>query len=79
MHGDTDRVVSVMGMDIPMSYMYKLLVESIPLCEEENMRCFLLDNHGYVIAHPGLMMPQTVEVEPKVREKQHITRMVCSC
>jgi len=69
LHGPNDRVVAVMGMDVTLGYFYKLLVEQMPLCEESSIRCFIMDDRGYLIAHKGL-------IEPNGRgpvEQQHIT------
>ena len=42
-----------MGMDMTLGYFYKLIVEQIPVCEKENIRCFIMDDRGYLIAHKG--------------------------
>ncbi|XP_077980933.1 VWFA and cache domain-containing protein 1-like [Glandiceps talaboti] len=54
-HSSTDRVVAVMGIDFTIGYFYKAVVEMFPLCSEENIRCFILDDRGYLVAHPGLI------------------------
>ncbi len=42
-----------MGMDMTLGYFYKLAVEQLPVCEHENIRCFIMDDRGYLIAHKG--------------------------
>ncbi|XP_013403576.1 VWFA and cache domain-containing protein 1-like [Lingula anatina] len=70
-HSSSDRIVAVMGIDITMRYFYKLLREAMPHCEDKNIRCFILDNKGYLVAHPGLIEPS----ENGPEEQRHITRM----
>lgn len=68
-HTETDHVVAVMGIDITLPYFYQLLVDTLPVCEEEHIRCFVMDERGYLVAHPYF-------IEPLGRgpmEKQHIT------
>ena len=72
MHAPSDRVVAVMGMDLTLGYFYRMLIEQVPICEKDHIRCFIMDDRGYLIAHQGL-------IEPNGRgplEQQHITRKV---
>lgn len=65
----TDKVVAVMGMDLTLGYFYKLLEDNIYICSHKTVRCFIMDDRGYLIAHPAL-------IEPNGKgpvEKQHIT------
>lgn len=69
LHSSSDNVMAVMGIDFTLSYFYKLLLEFMPSCKKDRMVCFLLDDKGYLIAHPGL-------IEPNGKgpvEQQHIT------
>ncbi|KAK3767134.1 hypothetical protein RRG08_018006 [Elysia crispata] len=71
MHGPQDKVVAVMGMDITLGYFHKLLAMSIHTCEHPSVRCFLMDDKGYLIAHPGLIDP----TGKGPAEQRHITHM----
>ncbi len=53
LHHPFDKVVAVMGMDMTLGYFYKLAVEQLPVCEHVNIRCFIMDDRGYLIAHKG--------------------------
>ncbi|KAI0241312.1 VWFA and cache domain-containing protein 1 [Lamellibrachia satsuma] len=67
--GRLDRVAAVMAIDVTLGYFYKLLVEQLPACQHDNIRCFVMDDRGYLIAHQGL-------IEPNGKgplEQQHIT------
>uniref|UniRef100_T1INE1 VWFA domain-containing protein n=1 Tax=Strigamia maritima TaxID=126957 RepID=T1INE1_STRMM len=68
-HSNSDAVAAVMGIDFTLGYFYKFLVENIPVCSYDRIACFFMDDHGYLIAHPGL-------IEPNGKgplEQQHIT------
>ncbi|XP_006825614.1 VWFA and cache domain-containing protein 1-like [Saccoglossus kowalevskii] len=56
-HTSADRVVATMGIDFTIKYFYKLLMEIFPICVEQYIRCFIFDDKGYLIAHPGLIEP----------------------
>ncbi|XP_033636500.1 VWFA and cache domain-containing protein 1-like [Asterias rubens] len=69
LHEESDHVVGIMGIDFTIRYFYKVLLEVMPVCKESTVRCFVMDDRGYLIAHPRL-------VEPVGRgpvEQQHIT------
>ncbi|XP_033103553.1 VWFA and cache domain-containing protein 1-like [Anneissia japonica] len=68
-HDPSDRVVAVVGIDFTIRYFYKLLLDTLPMCRHSTVRCFMIDDAGYLIAHPSL-------VEPAGKgpiEKQHVT------
>ncbi|KAE8746531.1 hypothetical protein FOCC_FOCC006765 [Frankliniella occidentalis] len=69
LHSSNDAVVAVIGVDFTMGYLYKLLLDTMPFCEERNIKCFLMDDKGYLIAHPSLT--ETSGRQPL--EQQHIT------
>ncbi|ESO86641.1 hypothetical protein LOTGIDRAFT_128750, partial [Lottia gigantea] len=69
LHSPADRVAAVMGMDITMGYFHKLLLESIKGCNQPTVRCFLMDDKGYLIAHPAFIDPNGKGPV----EQQHIT------
>lgn len=69
LHSSSDKVIAVMGIDITLGYFYKMLLDNIQVCKQPMVRCFLLNDDGYLIAHPSL-------VEPNGRgpvEELHIT------
>ncbi|KAL4236844.1 VWFA and cache domain-containing protein 1 [Mactra antiquata] len=69
LHSSSDKIVAVMGMDVTLGYFYKMLLDHISVCKMTGVRCFLINDDGYMIAHPSL-------VEPDGRgpvEEQHIT------
>lgn len=59
----------VVSMDITMGFLYKLLIDSMPLCAMPYVKCFIMNNRGYLVSHPGLMDPNS----SGPIEQQHIT------
>ncbi|KAJ8980589.1 hypothetical protein NQ317_018716 [Molorchus minor] len=59
----------VVAMDIPYGYMLKMLLKHMSVCLDANVTCFLIDDQGYIIYHPGLM---DVTGSRPVVEQQHI-------
>lgn len=59
----------VVSMDVTMGFLYKLLIDSMPLCEKAFVKCFIMNNRGYLVSHPGLMDPNS----SGPIEQQHIT------
>lgn len=54
--GQQEKVMGVMAMDFTLGYFHKLLLQSIDACQE-NTTCFLMDDKGYLLAHPSLIEP----------------------
>ncbi|GAB1599475.1 VWFA and cache domain-containing protein 1-like isoform X3 [Argonauta hians] len=69
LHSRQDKVAAVMGMDITLGYFYKILAEKVPACEQPTVRCFIMDDNGYLISHPDLIEPN----RKGPVEQQHIT------
>lgn len=59
----------VVSMDVTMGFLYKLLIDSMPLCAMSYVKCFIMNNRGYLVSHPGLMDPNS----SGPIEQQHIT------
>ncbi|RXM31443.1 hypothetical protein EOD39_7020 [Acipenser ruthenus] len=64
--------VAVMGIDFTLRYFYKVLLDLLPVCNQDRgnkIRCFIMEDRGYLVAHPTL-------IDPKGHapvEQQHIT------
>lgn len=60
----------VVSMDVTMGFLYKLLIDSLPICADAYyVKCFVMNNRGYLVSHPGLMDPNS----SGPIEQQHIT------
>lgn len=65
-----DNIFNILGA------MFHLMVESLPSCSSPletvpgNVKCFLMDDRGYLIAHPSLIDPLS---KGAADEQHHIT------
>ncbi|KAG6445680.1 VWFA and cache domain-containing protein CG16868 [Manduca sexta] len=59
----------VVSMDVTMGFLYKLLIDNMPYCAKPYVKCFIMNNRGYLVSHPGLMDPNS----SGPIEQQHIT------
>ncbi|XP_015599863.1 VWFA and cache domain-containing protein 1 [Cephus cinctus] len=66
-HTSSDPILAVLSLDVTMGYISRLLSEMYPFCDNSNVKCFLMDDKGYLISHPSLLDPTS-----KV-EQQHLT------
>lgn len=68
LHSNEDPVFATMSMDLPMSYIARLLREMFPFCKESTIKCFLMDDKGLLVSHPALL-----EAGTKLEQPQHLT------
>ncbi|KAF7711811.1 hypothetical protein HF521_000822 [Silurus meridionalis] len=64
--------VAVMGIDFTLRYFYKVLLDLLPICNQDRgnkIRCFIMEDRGYLVAHPTLIDPKG----HAPAEQQHIT------
>lgn len=49
-------IAAVVSADFTQGYFYKIINDTIrgSVCSTDNITCFLLDHHGYLVAHPDL-------------------------
>nr|XP_033342707.1 VWFA and cache domain-containing protein 1 [Megalopta genalis] len=66
-----DDAIAVLSMDVTMGFISRLLKEMFPFCNESTVKCFLMDDKGYLVSHPALLEPKAL-LEGKV-EQQHLT------
>lgn len=67
---ENDKPIVVVSLDFTQGFFYKLLTESSSICNSENIKCFLMDDRGYLIAHPKLIEPA---INNNRRMLEHIT------
>ncbi|XP_050673806.1 VWFA and cache domain-containing protein CG16868 [Leptidea sinapis] len=59
----------VLAIDVTMGFLYKLLIDNFPVCATTHVKCFIMNDRGYLVSHPGLMDPKS----SGPIEQQHIT------
>ncbi|XP_014215011.1 VWFA and cache domain-containing protein 1 [Copidosoma floridanum] len=68
LHSSSDPAFAVLGLDLTLGYFGRMLEQLFPLCgRSDGVKCFLMDDKGYLVYHPALMKPGA-----KV-EQQHLT------
>ncbi|XP_060073906.1 VWFA and cache domain-containing protein 1-like [Ylistrum balloti] len=73
-HTELDDVEGVIGSDIGLSYLYRMLAETYPECSNGQI-CMLVDNSGFIIIHPDFVDPNLKETErEKAVENIHIVQ-----
>lgn len=70
LHGPSDPVVAIASMDITMGYLARIIKDMLDFCNESTIKCFLMDDRGYLVSHPALFEPGT----SKLLQQQHLTR-----
>lgn len=63
--------IAIVSIDLTVGIVYKLIQESGPFCTDPNVKCFLMENHGFLVAHPSILEPSTNQNQR--RALQHIT------
>lgn len=75
LHTPRDPIAAITGADFPTSYFQRLLLDLIPACEMTPLRCFIMDDKGYIITHPYMSTSGFSEAP----ERQHLTHVVSVC
>ena len=75
-HSSSDNVVTILGADLTLSYMHRMLWATLPFCPDRtgqvrgsSIRCFIMDERGYLLVHPNLLDP----LAQGAVEQQHLT------
>ncbi|XP_039298138.1 VWFA and cache domain-containing protein 1 [Nilaparvata lugens] len=72
----------VMAMDLTLGYFYTLLLDNLPFCtlndirnvgSEGEIKCFLMDDKGYILSHPNPMARSKLKKSKIPNEGLHIT------
>lgn len=61
--------VAVVSMDFTQGFFYKMLLDSLAICGYDDIKCILMDDKGYLIAHPNIL-DRRIE---NLRQPEHIT------
>lgn len=64
-----NQPVAIIGIDLTRGFFYKMLLDSLPLCGYDDIKCFLMDDKGYLIAHKSILEPTSEHF----RQPEHIT------
>lgn len=54
----TPRIAAVVAIDVTRGYFYKMLIQSSSICQDDaKIKCFLIEDTGYLIVHPSILDP----------------------
>lgn len=70
---DRDSPVAIVSVDITLGFIYKLLLSSASYCSDSNVKCFLMEDRGWLVAHPSILEPMTTQSKNTRRPLEHIT------
>jgi hypothetical protein len=65
----TYQPVAVISVDFTRGFFYKILLDSIAICADNGIKCFLMDDKGYLIAHKNILETKGEHF----RQPEHIT------
>lgn len=69
---ERDQPVAIVAIDVPYSFLYKMILDSTPLCQMHNIKCLLFENEGFLVAHPTMLEPKTATRNQR-RPHEHLT------
>ena len=69
---------AVMGMDLSLGLLNEWIQRLIPYCNISNTRCFLFDNHGYLIVHPSMFYPPNKNQNSLRKHLTHIEPLIAN-
>lgn len=72
-NANNDTVVAVVAIDITLGFFYKLLLQSASFCSDENVKCFMIEDKGFLLSHPSILEPFTLNGKSTRRPLEHIT------
>ena len=72
------RIGAVMGMDLSLGLLNEWIQQLIPYCKISNTRCFLFDNHGYLIVHPSMFYPPNKNQNSLRKHLTHIEPLIAN-
>ncbi|ETN67353.1 dihydropyridine-sensitive l-type calcium channel [Anopheles darlingi] len=70
---DDRAAIAVVAMDFTQGFFYKLLLDSTTVCSVQHIKCFLMDDRGYLVAHPMLTEPTLRSDAVRRSAIEHIT------
>ena len=72
-NADRDIPVAIVAVDITLGFLYKLLLDSASYCSATNVKCFLMEDRGFLLSHPSILEPLTLNSKNSRRPLEHIT------
>lgn len=70
------NVAAIVSIDVTLGFLYQVLLQSSDYCRtDENIRCFIIDDYGYVVVYPNNFdsKMQLSMLDPQFTLNEHIT------
>lgn len=75
----TNRPAAIVAVDVTLGFLYKLLLAAEPECGRApaHIKCFLMDDAGFVLAHPNVLEPAAAMQQRTRRRRplEHVTHI----
>lgn len=69
---DRDIPVAIVGIDVTLGFLYKLLLSGAAYCADAHVKCFLMEDRGFLLAHPSQLEPAAAQGKHR-RPLEHVT------
>lgn len=57
------KIAAIVSIDVTRGFLYQILLESSSFCQSDmNIKCFLIDDMGYLVVHPSILDPSIQSV-----------------
>lgn len=70
LHTNNDPIIAISSIDMTIGYMSRLLNDMLPFCKDTTIKCFLMDDRGYLVYHPSLIESGTTKFEQHITHKE---------
>lgn len=67
--GRETKPIAVVSLDFTRGFFYKMLLDESPDCGVDNIKCFMMNDKGFLIAHPNILEMSS----DNHRQPEHIT------
>lgn len=69
-------IAAIVSIDVPIGFVYQVLLQSSDYCRsDKNVKCFVIDDMGYIVVHPSFLEPRarTYSDDMQFIVDEHIT------
>lgn len=75
--GDTQKSIAIVSIDSTRGFLYHLLMQSSDYCQNgANIKCFLIDDMGHLVAHPSVLEPHTSASDAQSQDGHSMRRWI---
>lgn len=68
------NIAAIVSIDVTPGFLYQVLLQSSDHCRSDgNIKCFLIDDMGYLVVHPNILEPKLQSNVVQFNAEEHIT------